>query len=67
VKVEDGAWRAAPMALLAVIVALLERSGGAPALDLEGLSEFVTTPILSTRDVVIGEQRAAGELRFFDR
>lgn len=64
-KVQDGAWRAAPMALLALLTAVLDRAGDR-SFPRDRLASWATSPILSTRGERIGEQRPAGELRFFD-
>jgi L-asparaginase II len=68
IKVEDGGWRAAPLALLAVVRGLLEREGerggGEVAAILGRLAGYVEPPILNTRDEPVGVTRVAGELRF---
>jgi L-asparaginase II len=66
-KVEDGAFRAAPIALLAILRLLLHRAGGGPELDaLERLTDFVEPPIRNTRGNPVGTMRTRGGLRFSD-
>jgi len=68
VKVEDGAWRAAPLALWAVLRALQAKADGAEAsvAALDAMPRFIEPPILNTRGEPVGRFRAAGELRFSD-
>jgi L-asparaginase II len=63
-KVEDGAWRAAPLALLGVLDQLLARHGGAPPgfATWEELASFRSSPVLDTHDEPVGAVRLAGEL-----
>lgn len=64
-KVADGDMRSAPLALAAVLRALLEHTGdanGLAALARSGVLE--QAPIRNTRGVVTGDLRARGSLRF---
>lgn len=56
-KVEDGDYRVAPTALLAVLRQLLH---GQPA---DGLDHYASLPVRNTRREQVGEIRAAGALR----
>lgn len=58
-KVEDGDFRVAPTALLAVLGQLVAR-------DWSALARFEVLPVTSTRGEQVGAIRAAGALRRFD-
>jgi L-asparaginase II len=65
-KVEDGADRAAPVAALAAIRAVLDRLDG-PAdgrRALGALASFIDPPLRNTRGQQVGSLHAAGDLRF---
>jgi len=65
-KVEDGAWRAAPIALLAVLRRIFERGDGSPAAraTLDGMGKYLEPELTNTRGAVVGRIRVAGELQF---
>lgn len=66
-KVEDGGWRAAPLALLSVLARLGDRAGRpVPALAIEpALAPFRDPPVLDTHGEAVGAIRVAGHLDFF--
>jgi len=65
-KVADGDSEVSPLALLAVLSALVEREGLASTSDFSPLAHHAARPILNTRGVPIGTLRATGGLRFYD-
>jgi L-asparaginase II len=65
-KVADGDSEVSPLALLAVLAAVLERAGVADRYDLGPVAHHATQPILNTRGARVGTLRAAGVLRFHD-
>lgn len=66
-KVEDGDFRTAGIALLAVIRQVLEGADDGPALDrLATLGDHAEFPVRTTRDGLVGTTRAQGRLEFFD-
>ena len=66
VKVADGDSEVSGPALLAVLAALTERTGGADRYDLGPVAGHAVRPIVNTRGTRVGSLRAAGGLRFHD-
>jgi L-asparaginase II len=64
-KVEDGDMRASPPALLLMLDQLATHLSGTIAPGNDALREWRSAPVLSTRDVPVGETRATGSLQFF--
>jgi L-asparaginase II len=64
-KVEDGDMRASPPALLLVLEELARRLQLGIKFDTDRLREWRRSPLLSTREVPVGETTATGSLQFF--
>ena len=64
-KVEDGDMRASPPALLFVLDQLTEQVADMPRDGTDTLREWRRAPLLSTRQVPVGETHATGSLQFF--
>jgi L-asparaginase II len=65
-KVADGDSEVSPVALLAVLRALSESTGGADTDALAAFADRAEQPILNTRGTRVGTIRATGSLRFHD-
>jgi L-asparaginase II len=66
-KVEDGTWESANLALLEVLRSLLTKDGGLPEPlgRIGNLIRSTNPPVKNTRGAEVGETRISGELEFF--